>query len=126
MNIAYRNDNTAWASVDAGQKHDYQVLSVFDTDVVNRRNGTTLRGRLFSHVLDKRKKYVVTWSADVLVDSDDRDFMRAFFGAMEQALYIDSVWVDVQIEGGDEPIEFIEGHVDFWEYKFVFLSVEPS
>lgn len=125
MQIAYRNDNTAWASVDSAQKATYAALVDTDKVTVERRNGVTLRARLFSHVLGKRRKYEVTFSSDVLVASADRAFMQAFFTAMDQALYIDSTWVWVQLEGGDEPVEFIEGHKEFWEYKFIFLSVEP-
>ena len=125
MQIAYRNDTTAWASVDSAQKATYAALVDTSKVTANKRAGETLRGRLYSHVISKRTRYEVTFSSDVLVTNGDRTFMQAFFTAMNQALYIDSSWVDVQLEGGDEPIEFIEGHKEFWEYKFVFQSVEP-
>lgn len=126
MEIAYRNDNTDWASVDAEQKAEYDALEDKDLLTVNRRNGQTLRARLYSHVLSKRKKYNVTFSADTIVTDDDRAFMQAFFSALSMALKIDGTWVEVQLEGGDEPVEFIEGSKYLLEYKFVFLAVEPS
>lgn len=128
ISLGYKDDTTAWASVDSAQKKAYRYLSLKTRQTTAGIDGTTKRGRNFSHVLHTWNIYDVVISADAFYDAADRTFMQAFCAGLHRAISLDggTTWIDITFARGDEPVEFIEGASALTEYTFTLTATEPE
>lgn len=129
MWLRYRNGGGAWTTQFIDEIRNQRI------PVANRRSGPTLRGRIYDKKIDARYDYFVTISADQTWGSSNtiRTFLESFFIADERALNLQVAssptpttdWIDVKVEGGDMPVELLEGHRYLPEYTFRLTSKEP-
>lgn len=127
IKLGYKGDTTAWASVDSAQKREYRYLDLKVTQTTAGVEGTTLRGRNFSHIKYKWNVYFLVISADAFFTTADRTFMQNWLASLHRAISLDggTTWIDVTLPRGDEPVEFLENATALTEYKLRLLGVEP-
>lgn len=109
----------------------FAPLSVRERLSVTRRGGETLRGTTYDHRLGARRTWEVVISADELLSDASREFMLEFFAGGRRFISFEDVetaptttWIGVAIEGGDAPIEAIEGNERLVEWTFRFVEKE--
>lgn len=109
----------------------FDPISVRERASVTRRGGETLRGTTYDHRLGARRTWEIVISADELIDADRREFVLEFFLGGRRFISFEDVdtaptttWVGVAIEGGDAPIEAIEGNERLVEWTFRLIEKE--
>lgn len=110
-------------------QRQFEGLSFYVKPEVTRLNGETLRSNLFSHVKAQRATYAIVISADETATAVT--FLADLWAAdMIQVSELtspdpndDGDGVLVITEGGQLPVEFIDGHPDLREYSFSFRAV---
>lgn len=121
--LRYRQmGDTTWTQAQFGG------LSSYRKPEATRINGETLRGNLSSHVKSKRGTYAVVISADesgpyeaFFEDLWSADLIQISFLATPNASS-DADGILVVTEGGQIPVEFIDGFENLREYAFSFRS----
>lgn len=105
-------------------QQEFEGLSFYERKETTRVNGETLRGNLYSHRKSKRR----VWS--LVISSDETAAHAAFLQAFWEADLLqvstlatpaagtDGDGTFVVTEGGQEPLEFIDGFPDLKEYTF--------
>jgi hypothetical protein len=115
-----------WKTI--GNEVSYSTLSLSELRFETRRQldkltGTTLRGRLYGHITAKRTIATVVFSADVAEANQAN--LRLFWEANVQEYSTDnSTWHVVMVDGGDEPVEYIDDNVTLPEYNFILRHIE--
>lgn len=128
ISLGYKDDTTAWASVDSSQKKAYRYLNLKTRQTTAGIDGTTLRGRNYSHLKYKWNVWDVIISADAFFTAADRTFMQNFLAGLHRAISLDggTTWIDVTFARGEEPVEFLEGASALTEYNFTLTATEPE
>lgn len=126
--LGYKADTTVWSSVDSAQKRAYRYLDLKTTQVTAGVEGTTLRGRNFSHITYKWNAYNLIISADAFFAAADRTFIQSWLSGLHRAISLDAgtSWIDVVYPRGDEPVEFLEGALSLTEYNFRLIGAVPA
>ncbi len=111
------------------------AIDVRERPNVTRKIGETLRGGTYDHRIAKRSKWTIVISADELAGNGNakRAFLEAFFTGGSRWIALSnspteptSGWIPVAIEGGDMPLEPIEGNELLPEFTFTAVAKVPS
>jgi hypothetical protein len=102
---------------------------------VTRKLGETLRGSTYDHRIARRSKWTIVISADELAGPGNAKlaFLNAFFTGGDRWIALsDSLtepvagWIAIAIDGGDAPIEAIEGNEVLPEFTFTAVAKVAS
>ncbi len=93
-----------------GAQQSFKELKLYELPTTGVVTGKTLRGKSFEHITFVDTEYTVTISADELLSSTKRAFLKAFWGATHKYLVTDLTtgdYIPVVSGGGLLPVEFI-------------------
>lgn len=133
LNYGINNDGiVTWVAPPLG----VEAVRIEPKKRTERINGIDLRQIPYTQLLSKRDTWILTVSADELMDSVKKNFMENFFTAHAwryggESYYYgyasDIGYVDVFLEDvGDMPLSYLEDDVSLPEVTFKLIRKEPN
>lgn len=86
---------------------EFNTLKYYETPITGVISGRTLRGRQFEHLIYRDTEFTIVISADELISSVKRNFIKEFWEAGHKYIRTDGDYIQVFSGGGTLPIEYI-------------------
>lgn len=126
MNISLKYANLTLGVPTWSSSVDFDALEFFEKPAVERTSAEMLNGEMTTHVKSSRNIWMMTISADELIDSAKAAFMDLFYTAGGPWKFSDDNWSTETIvvieETGDLPSEFLNNNKYLKEIKFKLIQ----
>lgn len=114
-------------------QRQFETLDIRTTFTVERLRGKTLRRRGYGKTMARHRIHTVVIGPDELQAAGAQDFIVAFCGAdlMQVSFRAIPVATDdehgtfVTMDGGDEPVDFVDGYTALREYTLRLDEEDP-
>lgn len=114
-------------------QRQFETLDVRTTFTTERLRGKTLRRHGYGKMMARHRIHTVIIGPDELHAVGAKDFIEAFCGAdllqvsfrTSPAVSDDDHGTFVMMDGGDEPVDFVDGYTALREYTFRLDEVVP-